>query len=146
MQNFVKTGLFLLGGILWLAPVYSEDEIPGDLLSKTWSINHFMTNNEPIVLNNVSNSYSLSFPVSDRVTPVSLELNLKLYYSNKLKANRSQFVVYVNDYYVKQISLNTNNSGQLVKIPIAAEYLINGYNRLTFKVAQHHTDDQTPRS
>ena len=142
MQNFVKTGLFLLGGILWLAPVYSEDEIPGDLLSKTWSINHFMTNNEPIVLNNVSNSYSLSFPVSDRVTPVSLELNLKLYYSNKLKANRSQFVVYVNDYYVKQISLNTNNSGQLVKIPIAAEYLINGYNRLTFKVAQHHTDDQ----
>jgi hypothetical protein len=142
MQYFVKTGVFFLGVVLWIAPFYLETAIADDLLGKTWPVNRFMTNNEPIVLDNVSNSYSLSIPVSDRVTPISLELSLQLYNSNKLKAERSQIVVYINDYFVKQISLDPINSEQRIKISIAGEYLVNGYNRLTFKVAQHYTNTQ----
>ncbi len=143
MQNLFRNGLFLLVILVgYSLPVSSKTIHNNTVLTRSWPINHFMTSNEPVLLNNASNAYNLSFPVSDRVTPVSLHLNLQLYNSNKLKAERSQLVVYINDYYVKQVTLDPVNSTQNVKFAIAPEYLVNGYNRLTFKVAQHYTDEQ----
>jgi|GEM_PF-808515 len=143
MQILFRNGLSLLVILIGYSfPAASKTIHQSTLLSQSWPINHFMTSNEPVLLNNASNTYSLSFPVSDRVMPVSLHLNLHLYNSNKLKATRSQLVIYINDFYVKQFTLDPINSTQKVKFAIAPEYLVNGYNRLTFKVAQHYTDEQ----
>ena len=122
--------------------VFSETVQEQTLLRKSWSISHFMTSDEPLLLNNASSSYYVDFPVSDRISPVSLDLDLQFYNSNKLIANRSQLVIFINNYYVKQVSLSPSEPVQKLKLSIAPEYLLNGYNRLTFQVAQHYIDDQ----
>jgi len=111
-------------------------------LIKSWPLSHFMTSNEQIVIRNASGTYELNFPVSDRIKPVSAILDLTLTNSNVLKNNRSQVVIYVNDYLIGQIKLDPINNTTKVIYQIAPEYLKQGYNKITFKAAQHYTDSE----
>ncbi len=108
----------------------------------TAPLSQYMTSNEPLMLRNAEGSYSLSVPISDRIKPLSASLNLALTHSNVLKANRSQFVVYVNDYMIGQIKLDAINHNTVAKFDIGPEYLQAGYNKITFKAAQHYTDTE----
>lgn len=111
-------------------------------LIKSWPLSHFMTSNEQIVIRNASGTYELNFPVSDRIKPISAVLDLTLTNSNVLKNNRSQVVIYVNDYLIGQIKLDPINNTTKVIYQIAPEYIIQGYNKITFKAAQHYTDSE----
>lgn len=111
-------------------------------LSKSWALGHFMVENQPVMLKGVNGSYDLSFPIPERVNPLSAELNLAITNSNLLQENRAQLVVYINDYIVGQIKLNPVNSVTQAKFVIDKEYLRPGYNQVSLKAAQHYTDTE----
>ena len=123
------------------SPVLSKEKIKSPL-NKTWSLNHFMINDEPIMLENVNGSYAVSFPISDRVHPESVELNLLINNSNLLHDRRAQIALFINNYVVGQVKLNPANSEISAKFTIAKEYLQPGYNWLSFRAAQHYADSQ----
>ncbi|MGY6276484.1 cellulose biosynthesis cyclic di-GMP-binding regulatory protein BcsB [Methylomonas sp. MgM2] len=108
----------------------------------THSIDQYMSNDEAIMLRHADGEYSISIPVSDRVKPNSATLNLALSNSNVLNGKRSQLAIYVNDYIVGQIRLDPINNNTLAKIQIDPEYLKRGYNKISFKAAQHYTDSE----
>ncbi|PKM11036.1 MAG: hypothetical protein CVV13_10740 [Gammaproteobacteria bacterium HGW-Gammaproteobacteria-3] len=124
-----------------LQPALAKEESPG-ALHKTWPLGHFMTNDEPIQLKNTNDSYTINFPIADRVEPESVELKLVISNSNLLKTNRAQLVVLINGFVAGQIKLDPINSETQAKFTLAREYLKNDYNQLTFRVAQHYTDSQ----
>ena len=144
MSKSLLNCLFLLGLFLFvdsalavpvLVPVVQK-------LTKSWPLSHFMSENKPLMLKSVDGSYNLSFPVSERVNPLSAELNLVITNSNLLHKNRSQLVVYINNYIVGQIKLDPINKETQAKFVIDKEYLIPGYNQISLKVAQHYTETQ----
>ncbi|WP_031433320.1 cellulose biosynthesis cyclic di-GMP-binding regulatory protein BcsB [Methylomarinum vadi] len=139
-MRLLNHGLFAL--VLCLFPLLAKAITETDVASKTWPINHFMVKNEPILLDYVSNAYRISFPVSERVSPASLELDLLLHNSNRLKSERSQLTIFLNDYPVGQVGLDAKQPQRRINLHIAGEYLVNGYNSLTFSVAQHYTATQ----
>lgn len=141
MSKIIHLAFCFLCVFALVPPVLSKEEAK-PTLNKTWPLNHFMINNEPIMLKNVSGSYAVSFPISDRVEPESAELTLLLNNSNLLHERRGQLVVLLNGYVVGQIKLDPANTETQAKFTIAKEYLKSGYNQLTFKVAQHYTDSQ----
>ncbi len=125
--------LCLFGLILATAqPAYAD--------SSTTPISRYMLSDEAMMLRNANGEYSISIPISDRIVPQSATLNLILTNSNVLKGNRSQVSVYVNDYVVGQIRLDPINNYTQAKLQIEPEYLKRGYNKITFKAAQHYTD------
>lgn len=128
--------------MLCLCPLLAKAATESDVVSTSWPINHFMVENEPILLDHASNAYRLNIPVSDRVAPEGLKLDLAFENSNRLNTERSQLVVFVNDYPVGQVALDDQRTRRQASISVAGEYLVNGYNSLTFKVAQHYTDTQ----
>lgn len=101
-----------------------------------------MSAHEQIVIRNASGSHDLSFPVSDRVDPLSAVLTLHLSNSNVLHQDRSQLVVTINDFYLGQIKLDPLNPTRRVEFRIDPEYLRRGYNKLSFRAAQHYTDSE----
>ncbi|MGR9046234.1 MAG: cellulose biosynthesis cyclic di-GMP-binding regulatory protein BcsB [Gammaproteobacteria bacterium] len=139
MHNINLT-VFLFFMLAFVQPALSEEANP--TLNKTWQLDHFMINDEPIMLKNVSGSYSVSFPISDRVEPESVDLILSISNSNLLHDKRAQVAVFINDYLVGQIKLSPIDSETRAQFTIAKEYLVNGYNQLTIKAAQHYTDSQ----
>lgn len=111
-------------------------------LTKSWPLSRFMIENQQITLKSVNGSYDFSFPISERINPLSVELNLVITNSNLLQINRAQLVVYINDYIVGQIKLDPVNNITQPKFVIDKEYLRAGYNHISFKVAQHYTETQ----
>ncbi|MGZ5000971.1 MAG: cellulose biosynthesis cyclic di-GMP-binding regulatory protein BcsB, partial [Methylomonas sp.] len=111
-------------------------------LTTSQPLSEYMVSNEPLMLRHSSGEYSISIPISDRVKPESATMDLALTNSNVLKGNRSQMSVYVNDYLVGQIKLDPVNNNTKARIQVDREYLKNGYNKVTFKAAQHYTDNQ----
>jgi hypothetical protein len=130
-------GLFLFVDSAFAVAVAVEQK-----LTKSWPLSHFMTENKPLMLKSVDGAYELSFPVSERVNPLSAELNLVITHSNLLHENRSQLVVYINNFIVGQIKLKPANQETQAKFVIDKEYLIPGYNQISLKVAQHYTETQ----
>lgn len=110
--------------------------------SNTTSISQYMLTEEAMMLRGANGEYSISIPISNRIKPQSAILDLMFTNSNVLKANRSQLSVYVNDYVVGQVKLDPINHTTRAKFQIDREYLKQGYNKLTFKAAQHYTDSQ----
>lgn len=134
----IISAIIFIALIIFIEPAWSDEEI----LSRTWPLSHFMINSEPILLKNVEGSYSISFPIADRIEPDSVELKLYLSNSNLLNDRRAQFAVFINGYVAGQIKLNPVESQTQVKFRIAKEYLKKGYNRLVFKAIQHYTASQ----
>lgn len=110
--------------------------------SNSIPISKFMLRNEAMTLRNASGQYDISFPIADRIKPLSATLNLALTNSNALIRNRSQLIVYVNDFVVGQIKLDPINFNTEVKFQIEPEFLRQGYNTISFRAAQHYTDDE----
>ena len=78
MQKIIKNiALFFLIAS-WFSSAYADTT---EILNKTLPISSFMIDNKPIALHGSSDSYEISIPVSDRITPLSLDLNLQLYNS-----------------------------------------------------------------
>ncbi|MDD2658187.1 MAG: cellulose biosynthesis cyclic di-GMP-binding regulatory protein BcsB [Methylococcales bacterium] len=140
MSKSLRNCLLLLGLFLFVDSALAL--AVEQKLSKSWPLNHFMSENKPLMLKSVDGSYNLSFPVSERVKPLSAELNLVITNSNLLHQNRSQLVVYINNYIVGQIKLDPVNKETQAKFVIDKEYLIPGYNQISLKVAQHYTETQ----
>lgn len=138
MSKLIKNCFYLLGCLLLVNPAVAMVQS----LTQTWPLSHFMLEDKQIVLESVDGAYSFSFPISERQNPLSAELNIALTNSNLLHERRAQFVVYVNDFVIGQIKLNPVNNAVQTKFTIAKEYLRQGYNHVTLKVAQHYTETQ----
>ena len=134
-------GLGLIFFILVIVPTWVLGQTQSES-SQSWSLSQFMVADEQIIIRNASGSYDLSFPVSDRVKPDSALLSLFFTNSNILKNNRSQLVVYINGFLLGQIKLDPINNATEAKFKIDKSYLRQGYNKITFKAAQHYTDSQ----
>jgi hypothetical protein len=141
IQSLVFYLLILFSGNL-IASQAENARTGADSLSYTLPISKFMITNEQLALRNVAGEYHISFPISDRLKPLSAILNISLTNSNALKADRSQVAVYVNDFIVGQIKLDPNNYKTEAKFLVDQEYLVHGYNKVTFKAAQHYTDTE----
>ncbi len=128
--------------LIWSLGLIFSKTLSAAVDSTTMPISQYMVSNEPLMLRHASGEYSISIPISDRMKPLSATLDLVLTNSNLLKSNRSQMSVYVNDYVVGQIKLDPINNNTKAKFQIEGEYLKNGYNKITFKAAQHYTDSQ----
>lgn len=139
MSKSIRNCFCLLGLIL---SIDSATAVIAQPLTKTWPLSHFMLENKQIVLKSVDGAYSFSFPISERKKPLSAELNIALTNSNLLHERRAQFVVYVNNFVIGQIKLNPVNNTVQTKFSIAKEYLRQGYNHISLKVAQHYTETQ----
>lgn len=124
-----------------LGLIFSET-LPAAVESVTSSISQYMLRSEPLMLRNANGKYDITIPLSDRVRPISATLNLSLSNSNVLKGNRSQMSVYVNDFVVGQIKLDPINNSSTARFQIDPEFLKPGYNKITFKAAQHYTDSE----
>jgi cellulose synthase operon protein B len=138
MSKIFKNCVYLLALIIFVSSAFADEQ----KLSKTWPLNHFMSENQQVTLKNVSGSYNFSFPISERINPLSAELNLAITNSNLLHERRAQLAIYINNYIVGQIKLNPVNNVVQAKFVIDKEYLRPGYNQLTLKVAQHYTETQ----
>jgi hypothetical protein len=138
MSKLLHNCLCLLGLFLFVDSAIAGEQ----MLTKSWPLNHFMIENKPVMLKSVNGNYDFSFPISERVNPLSAELNLAITNSNLLHENRAQLVVYINNYIVGQIKLNPINNEKQAKFVIDKEYLRPGYNQISLKVAQHYTDIQ----
>lgn len=126
--------------LIWSLGLIFSRALPAAVYSTIAPISQYMVSNEQLMLRHANGEYSISIPISDRVKPVSATLDLVVTNSNLLKSNRSQVSVYVNDYLVGQVKLDSANNNVKAKFPIEPEYLKNGYNKVTFKAAQHYTD------
>lgn len=133
MPKFTFIIWFLASFIMSIAQPVNAD-------SSTMPLSQYMLNDEAMMLRHTDGEYSISIPISDRIVPQSATLNLVLTNSNVLKGNRSQVAVYVNDYVIGQIRLDPVNHYTQAKLQIEPEYLKHGYNKITFKAAQHYTD------
>lgn len=142
MTPTLNKSTLILGMLLFLMAPCQASNQDEELMSETWPLSRFMVTDEQIIIRNASGRYNLSFPISDRIEPVSAFLELNLINSNVLKGNRSQLVVYLNDFIVGQMRLSSNATITKIKLPVLREYLRNGYNQLTFKAAQHYTDNE----
>lgn len=138
-RNGSVLGLMLL--ILVLVPVRVLGQVQS-VISQSWSLSKFMVADDQIIIRNASGSYDLSFPISDRIIPDSAVLNLFFTNSNILINNRSQLIVYINDFILGQIKLDPVNNTTEAKFKIDKAYLRQGYNKISFKAAQHYTDSQ----
>lgn len=126
--------------LIWSLGLIFSQTLLAAVDSTTVPISQYMVSNEPLMLRHSNGEYSISIPISDRVKPESAVMELVLTNSNQLKGNRSQMSIYVNDYLVGQIKLDPINNNTKAKLQIDREYLKNGYNKVTFKAAQHYTD------
>ncbi|MBS3965225.1 MAG: cellulose biosynthesis cyclic di-GMP-binding regulatory protein BcsB [Methylomonas sp.] len=138
--KFRNTG-FRLFALLLLAcsPGFSST---AQANSRTITLDSLTARPDPAVIRNAEGFYSLSFPVSDREKPLGAMLDLHLINSNALKANRSQLVVYLNGMVLGQIRLDPANNATMARFKIDDAFLRAGYNNLSFKVAQHYTDNE----
>ncbi len=92
-----------------------------------------------IRLNGQQNHKTVVLPISSR-QQVS-DLTLSLFVTNSISlVSRSQMAVSINGSVVGQIPFKAIHPETRVRMTIPASLLKTGYNRLTFSVAQHYTD------
>lgn len=140
MPKFILLLLGVLSGLLQFNSCRAM--VNTESTNYAYPLSKYMTKTEAMVLRNAYGHYDLSFPISDRVNPLSANLKLVLSNSNALKGNRSQLIVYVNDFLVGQTKLDPVNNNSEIQFKIEPELLRNGYNTLSFRAAQHYTDTE----
>lgn len=86
----------------------------------------------------ISGGQNLSFPVPERWKVLKASVNLRYTASNNLIGDISQMVVKLNGDPITQIKLNPQAPTDTIQIPLPLALLENGYNDLTFQVAQHY--------
>ncbi len=94
---------------------------------------------EPIVLRRASSIYTVFLPVSPRVQLKSTFFHLEFTNSIALLGERSVLRVVVNDVIVAQYYLDRNHPFNSADIPIPADLLKGGFNRVQIVAAQHYT-------
>lgn len=91
------------------------------------------------MLRSSESEYVIYVPVSSRVSVKRARLHLELTNSISLLPGRSQLSVMLNDSVVAQIPLKARQPSVKADITLPVERLDTGYNRLSFRVAQHYT-------
>ena len=86
----------------------------------------------------ISGGQNLSFPIPNRWEVRKASVNLHYTVSNNLLGDISQMVVKLNGDPITQVKLNPQSPVATLDIPLPLALLENGYNDLTFQVAQHY--------
>lgn len=105
------------------------------------SLQSFMPEPKPIELRNASSEYVLFLPIAARMQVKGATLYLVANNSVSLISPRSQLVVRLGGIVVAQIALDSRLPQIRASIRLPAELLKPAYNRLTFAVAQHYTNE-----
>jgi hypothetical protein len=94
-----------------------------------------------INLVNSTNGFQFPLPIPKRIAIEKLILHLDFMHSALLLQNRSQLVVVVNGIIVSQVRLDPQNPHVVADIPVPAEFMREGYNKVELKVSQHYTEE-----
>lgn len=113
----------------------------GNTKNMTYPLTKYLPWSQNLVLRNVSSASELSFPIPDRYTIDAAKLHLEFTNSNTLIFHRSQLQILLNESIIAQIKLDPDNPRTVADIVLPTNRLINGYNKLQFRVAQHYTEE-----
>jgi hypothetical protein len=91
----------------------------------------------PMRLSGASAQLSLSLPVSARETVRAATLHVQATNSIALQAQRSELLVLLNEHVLAQVPLSPSQPEISADIRLPVDRFQPGYNRLTFAVAQH---------
>lgn len=89
-----------------------------------------------------SSEHAVFVPVRARTKLRAAMLHLSLTNSVSLVGQRSALAVRLNDRTIQQISLKGDRPQTTLDIPIPVDRLEGAYNKLSFRVAQHYTNEE----
>lgn len=89
----------------------------------------------------IAGFFTVQIPIPDRWEVKKAVLSVPYVNSSNLIMDQAQLVVEINDYPVGQVKLNPLYPEGKLAITIPPAMMPSGYNKLTFKVAQHFTKD-----
>jgi hypothetical protein len=98
-----------------------------------------LTDAPEFTLRCVTDQQSLQVPVPERWKVHGALLRLRYSVSNNIARDSSQLVIRMNGGVIAQMRLNPQSPEGPIELPVAAELLQPGYNRLTFESIQHST-------
>ncbi len=132
--------LTLIGILLLAVTQFSVVADAGEnQAAQTIYLKELMATDTPVILRSAQSEYSFSIPLSARVQVEKASLDLRFTNSISLTA-RSQLKVALNDMILAQVPLRARSPEGRVSVRLPVALLKQGYNKLTFSVAQHYTE------
>ena len=96
-----------------------------------------LTSHSMLKLKCIVDEKSIAIPIPERWDVKKVILNLHYISSISMIDDQSQLVIKINDIPIGQVKLNPLTPDALVTVNVPVQYLKQGYNKLSFAVAQH---------